>query len=716
MDQSHLFASPNNSAELHQHSLQSQPPSLPAMAHTTSNQSPSQSSVDADSPSAAVTPGANPAETGLALGQQHPPHQPASSLTQSAYASAFSLAASAAATQQPSGHPGSSGMYQAPPQSHASSAAQYAPHDQSAALAPLQLGQLGVLGHQRQPTGFPYDFDPNDNSCRGVYGGDVDPTNPSQQVPQQLGTGGYIRHGGSIPVTPGQPHPGLAGAHGQHPLDMAAAANISLPVDINGEHGGSQGHQHAAHQQAAAAAAAAMHTPNTPSSFAASPAGGQSLFNTLSFQASHMQEYDPYNRPPKRTGRSTKPKRTPRPPNAFILYRKAKQAEVIRTHPGVSNKDVSCIIGQMWKAEDPSVQDKYREQAEIEKKKHKELHPNYKYQPRKPKNKRMQESQAAANAAASAALVSGTGQDSAFGSALPVGGSAGGMSSVLKDPSVSAGAGFSPYPKYPMMMQPGQSHHHQQQQQAIHSQNSLDQQHQQQQQQQLSRGDEYYYRGQASISDQQQPPQAHANGTFVGMPPQLDIKHNFMGGMAAAYWTPATPSDAAFSNQLPSGNVFHSSDQAAAQMRQFESVAPQHSAAAAAVAAGHSMGASAPMFHSFEHQRQAQQHGQAQQQVDGQGNHIDYQTGQAASYHQQHVVSTQQQQQQQQQLPPHSAAALGSYVGGGGQSYHHQHQQQQQQQQQQQGMEGLDGSQIPATDSQGLGLLSPPAVAWSTNM
>ncbi|PIA15143.1 sequence-specific DNA-binding high mobility group box protein mat-Mc, partial [Coemansia reversa NRRL 1564] len=76
-------------------------------------------------------------------------------------------------------------------------------------------------------------------------------------------------------------------------------------------------------------------------------------------------------------------KRTPRPPNAFILYRKAKQAEVIRDNPGVSNKDVSCIIGHMWKNEDPAVQDKYREQAELEKKKHKEMHPNYKYQPRK---------------------------------------------------------------------------------------------------------------------------------------------------------------------------------------------------------------------------------------------------------------------------------------------------------------------------------------------
>ncbi|KAI7833756.1 hypothetical protein BX661DRAFT_64926 [Kickxella alabastrina] len=91
-------------------------------------------------------------------------------------------------------------------------------------------------------------------------------------------------------------------------------------------------------------------TPQTP--FGSSPSNGQPMFGALNFQASQLQDFDSYTRP-KRNGRVTKPKRTPRPPNAFILYRKAKQAEVIRDNPGVSNKDVSCIIGQMWKSEDP---------------------------------------------------------------------------------------------------------------------------------------------------------------------------------------------------------------------------------------------------------------------------------------------------------------------------------------------------------------------------
>ncbi|KAJ2366919.1 hypothetical protein H4S01_002448 [Coemansia sp. RSA 2610] len=711
MDQGHLFVSSSHPSDFqHPHNHHQPPPLMPEMSHSASNQSPTQSS-DTDSPSAAATPGNNPGEIGLTLNgqpgavgghQQHQqqhhhqhshngyndagatpqaqqPHLPlpsTSSLHQSAYSSAFSSTAASTAPPQPPAHPNT--MYQNSPQNHAASSAQYVPHDQPSALAPLQLGPLSVMGHQRPPSGFPYEFDPNDNSCRGVYSADMDPTNPAQQMPQQLTTAGYIRHGGSIPVTPGQPQSALGGAHAQHSLDMAAAAaNISLPMDINGEHG-AQGPPPSAHPQSA------LHGHNPSSTFGGSPVSNQPIFATLNFGNQHIQEYDPYNRPPKRTGRATKPKRTPRPPNAFILYRKAKQAEVIRDNPGVSNKDVSCIIGQMWKSEDPAVQDKYREQAEMEKKKHKEMHPNYKYQPRKPKHKRMQESQAAAAAVAAAAgangLVSGAGQDGSFGGGLPTGG----LSSVLKDTPAS-GSGFAAYQsKYHLMMQPGQG---QVQPSPMHPQTPASQQ-----QAQVPRSEEYYYRGPASLSEQQ-----HSNGSFVGVPPQLDIKPGgFMGGIsaaAAAYWTPATPSDAAFSNTLPSGNVFHSSDQAATHMRQFDTVMPPHSAAAAAAAAGHTMNSSSgPMFHSFDHQRQAQ-HGQAQQPPhDG---HLDYQAGQSQQYHQHHSGPPQQ--------PPHSAPTLGGYVNGS-QAYHHP----------QQGMESLDGSGMAGSDS--LGLLSPPAVAWSSNM
>ncbi|KAJ1648575.1 hypothetical protein J3B02_003440 [Coemansia erecta] len=731
------------------------------MSHTNSSHSAARSPSTAESPSSAETPNSNSTGPGLGLQnhyqqQQYSHHTPATSSSHSlqhqqsysdaptssqpsyaqppptstlqqqhsGYPSAFSSTTSATSPQlqqqqQQSAHPASGLLYQSSPQNNNQSA-QYVSQDQQNALAPLQFGSLGVIGQQRPASSFPYDFDPNDANCRNMYAAaDMD---PSHHVPQQLTTSGYIRHGGGILVSSAQPPSALSSMHAQQQqqqqqqqpsLDMtaaAAAANISLPVDINGSDHSAQGQQqaqqHQQHLQHPSQAASAMHTSNPQSQFGSSPVGNQPIFTTLSFQNSQLQEYDPYARPAKRSGRTTKPKRTPRPPNAFILYRKAKQAEVIRDNPGVSNKDVSCIIGQMWKSEDPAVQDQFREQAEVEKKKHKEMHPNYKYQPRKPKNKRLQESQAAGATAVNSALAAGGSQDGSFASTgLSMNSANSVLSSALKEPSTSASANapFQSYSKYHLMMQQGQTPQQQQQQamQIQHPQTPVSQQ--QQQQTHLGRGDEYYYRGAGAMAESQQ----HIGNSFVGVAPQLDIKSgSFVGGIpASAYWTPTTPSDAAFSNTLPSANVFHGngSDQTA-HMRSFDtSSVAQHSAA------GHAMGASpAQLFHPFDHQRQSQQqqqqqhhhHQQQQQQIhDGQG-HMDYQTGQQQQFHQHHGHS---QQQQQQQQGPH--VALGGYVNGG-QTYHHS----------QPGMEGLDSTSVAAADSQGLGLLSPPTVAWSTNM
>ncbi|KAJ1815931.1 hypothetical protein LPJ75_002199 [Coemansia sp. RSA 2598] len=730
------------------------------MSHTNSSHSTAHSPSTAESPSSAETPNSNSA--GPSLGPQnhqqqyayHIPattnghslqHQqsysdapassqssyvqlpPTSSLQpQSGYPSAFSSTASATSPQlhQQPAHSANGLLYQNSSHNHNPSA-QYVSQDQQTALAPLQFGSLGVIGQQRPASSFSYDFDPNDANCRNMYAAaDMD---PSHHVPQQLTTSGYIRHGGGILVSAAQPPSALSSMHTQQQqqqqqqssLDMtaaaAAAANISLPVDINGGDHSAQAQQQAQHQQPQqqqqhhlqhpGQAASTMHASNPQSPFGSSPVGNQPIFTTLSFQNSQLQEYDPYARPAKRSGRTTKPKRTPRPPNAFILYRKAKQAEVIRDNPGVSNKDVSCIIGQMWKSEDPAVQDQFREQAEVEKKKHKEMHPNYKYQPRKPKNKRLQESQAAGASAVNNALVAGGSQDGSFASTgLSMSNANSVLSSALKDSSASASANapFQSYSKYHLMMQSGQAQQQQQQQamQIQHPQTPVSQQQQQTQQAQLGRGDEYYYRGAGAMAESQQ----HMGNGFVGVAPQIDIKSgSFVGGIpASAYWTPTTPSDAAFSNTLPSANVFHGNggDQTA-HMRSFDSSVAQHSAA------GHTMGASpAQLFHPFDHQRQSQQqqqqhhhHQQQQQQIHDGQSHMDYQTGQQQQFHQHHGHS----QQQQQQQGPH--AALGGYVNGG-QAYHHS----------QAGMEGLDSTSVAAADSQGLGLLSPPTVAWSTNM
>ncbi|OMJ19744.1 Silenced mating-type M-specific polypeptide Mc [Smittium culicis] len=110
----------------------------------------------------------------------------------------------------------------------------------------------------------------------------------------------------------------------------------------------------------------------------------QYLFNILNTNPNSQNVSDLEGEINKRS-KQPKQKRTPRPPNAFILYRKDKQEEVIKKNLGVSNKEISCIIGKMWREETDQVRDKYKENAENEKKKHQKMYPDYKYKPRKSK-------------------------------------------------------------------------------------------------------------------------------------------------------------------------------------------------------------------------------------------------------------------------------------------------------------------------------------------
>lgn len=80
---------------------------------------------------------------------------------------------------------------------------------------------------------------------------------------------------------------------------------------------------------------------------------------------------------------STHKRNPPRPPNAFILYRKAKQAEVNTHNVGISNNDVSRIIGHMWKHEKDSIKEHYQRAAEVIKCQHRSMYPDYRYRPRK---------------------------------------------------------------------------------------------------------------------------------------------------------------------------------------------------------------------------------------------------------------------------------------------------------------------------------------------
>ncbi|ORX85587.1 hypothetical protein BCR32DRAFT_229565 [Anaeromyces robustus] len=72
-----------------------------------------------------------------------------------------------------------------------------------------------------------------------------------------------------------------------------------------------------------------------------------------------------------------------RPPNPFILYRQEHHSKVLAEHEGISNTEISKIIGKMWKNESEEVKNKYKEKAQEMKRRHKLMYPDYRFAPRK---------------------------------------------------------------------------------------------------------------------------------------------------------------------------------------------------------------------------------------------------------------------------------------------------------------------------------------------
>lgn len=101
---------------------------------------------------------------------------------------------------------------------------------------------------------------------------------------------------------------------------------------------------------------------------------------------------------------------TPRPANAFILYRAQHHRAMVASHPGTPNtmicksssvaecfrifpKDIAdtCtakMIGKMWSQESEEVRQDFKRQAEIVKGAHMAKNPDYQYKPRKPAEKK----------------------------------------------------------------------------------------------------------------------------------------------------------------------------------------------------------------------------------------------------------------------------------------------------------------------------------------
>ncbi|CAG8549366.1 2054_t:CDS:2 [Gigaspora margarita] len=87
-------------------------------------------------------------------------------------------------------------------------------------------------------------------------------------------------------------------------------------------------------------------------------------------------------------GKNSKVKKPPRPPNAFILYRRAKQPQIVAQHQGISNNDVSKEIGRMWHEEPLEVRLKFQKMAEAAKEEHMKKYPEYRYRPRRPQERK----------------------------------------------------------------------------------------------------------------------------------------------------------------------------------------------------------------------------------------------------------------------------------------------------------------------------------------
>nr|AGH03141.1 HMG mating type protein [Grosmannia aurea]AGH03145.1 HMG mating type protein [Grosmannia aurea] len=83
-----------------------------------------------------------------------------------------------------------------------------------------------------------------------------------------------------------------------------------------------------------------------------------------------------------RTGRNGTV-RIPRPPNAYILYRKDHHKAVKKSDPELSNNEISVILGRQWNAESDDVRMHYHTMAIEIKRQVERLHPDYRYNPRR---------------------------------------------------------------------------------------------------------------------------------------------------------------------------------------------------------------------------------------------------------------------------------------------------------------------------------------------
>lgn len=106
--------------------------------------------------------------------------------------------------------------------------------------------------------------------------------------------------------------------------------------------------------------------------------GPFSLFESHIVEVDGVKLWDPtgiYAPPPK--------EKIPRPPNAFILYRRDKHVQLKAKYPDMHNNEISVMVGTMWKSEATDVRLKYQKMSKNLKAEIMAAHPDYQYKPRR---------------------------------------------------------------------------------------------------------------------------------------------------------------------------------------------------------------------------------------------------------------------------------------------------------------------------------------------
>ncbi|RNJ60907.1 hypothetical protein D7B24_004995 [Verticillium nonalfalfae] len=87
-----------------------------------------------------------------------------------------------------------------------------------------------------------------------------------------------------------------------------------------------------------------------------------------------------------------------RPPNSYILYRKDHHKLIKAANPAYTNNQISKVLGQAWKQEKADVRARYQTMAEELKQNLLRAHPDYRYAPRRPGERRRRNRRVAAEA------------------------------------------------------------------------------------------------------------------------------------------------------------------------------------------------------------------------------------------------------------------------------------------------------------------------------